>query len=204
MRLVVVDYRINNLGSLLRSIEFCGVIPIVARCGNDLAFADKIIVPGVGTFSDGMQKLIEFGFVEPLRHFALVERKPILGICLGMQLFAAKGFEPVECVGLGFFNFFAEKLCPTSEERLPHMGWNSIVKRGHSKLLLHIPEGADFYFVHSYGIKPESAAQNCVAAVNYSGGFTAVVEKDNIFGVQFHPEKSFPFGFQVLKNFLAL
>lgn len=204
MRLAVIDYRINNIGSLVRSLQLCGIDPSVARDGNDLTGADKVILPGVGAFGDGMQKLDELGFTQALKQFVLVEKKPLLGICLGMQLLAKAGDEGRFCQGLGFLDFSIEKLTPASDERLPHIGWNSISKHSESKLLAGLPDGADFYFVHSYGARIGNSRTSCVATVDYAGGFAAVVESDNIFGVQFHPEKSYPFGFTVLKNFLNL
>lgn len=204
MRLAIVDYRINNIGSLVRAVQSCGVDPLIVRHGDEIASVDKIIMPGVGTFGDGMQKLAEFGFIDSLKRFALVDRKPILGICLGMQLFAKRGFELGEYEGLDFFDFVVEKLHPEKNERLPHIGWNSIEILKASKLLANVPNNTDFYFVHSYGIKMKNVGSECTASSDYADNFAAVIEENNIFGVQFHPEKSFPLGFEVLKNFLTL
>lgn len=202
MTVAIIDYGLGNLGSIRRALEECGADAFFAAAPEELREADHIVLPGVGAFRDGMMLLEQGGWISALSQAALVEKVPVLGICLGMQLLASTGEEGGEKNGLGLITGKVSLLPVKLEnERLPHVGWNNITKCADSCLLEKIPDGADFYFVHSYHFQPEEEAV-VVATGDYAGGFVAAVEKENIFGTQFHPEKSGPYGFQILKNFL--
>ncbi|MFH0898462.1 MAG: imidazole glycerol phosphate synthase subunit HisH [bacterium] len=201
---LVVDYKMNNLGSLRRSLELCGGNVVISDHPQDLEGANKIILPGIGAFPDAMRNLTHQGWIPALKKEVLENKKPLLGICLGMQLLADVGFEVEKCTGLGLIPGHVKKLVSThSHERIPHVGWNeiSIIKK--NKLFETIPQGSDFYFVHSYHIFPDDK-DVIVCTTPYCTSFVSAVNKDNIFGVQFHPEKSSSLGFTLLKNFLEM
>lgn len=202
MKTLIIDYGMSNLGSIRRALEECGGDPFVSSNPSDLVYADHIILPGVGAFPDGMKNLRESGWIRPLREATLQQGIPLLGICLGMQLLASKGFEERETEGLDLIPGDVCLLQPDSAaSRIPHVGWNEIWRMSANPLIDKISDGTDFYFVHSYHFKPENH-ENIVATTQYCGGFASVINKNNIFGVQFHPEKSGRMGFQLLKNFL--
>ncbi|MFA6552390.1 MAG: imidazole glycerol phosphate synthase subunit HisH, partial [Candidatus Paceibacterota bacterium] len=144
------------------------------------------------------------GFIKPLRFYALEKKIPFIGICLGMQLLADRGNEGGETAGLGLISGQVKKLEPKSlSEKIPHIGWNDVNKTKENKIFEGIPNGSDFYFVHSYNLIPKDK-KDILAVTPYCGGFVSVVGKDNIYGTQFHPEKSSRAGFQLLKNFLNM
>lgn len=205
MNVVVVDYGMCNLGSVRRAFEECGAHDVlVSDNPQDLKSADKIVLPGVGAFGQGMQNLHSRGWVPALKEAALEKNIPLLGICLGMQLLADKGYEGGEFEGLGLIPGEVKKLIPTpADKRIPHVGWNEVHQKVSSALLKDIPDATDFYFVHSFHFaakKKESVA----CETPYCGRFVSVVEDKNIFGVQFHPEKSQRPGFQLIRNFLRV
>jgi len=203
MKIVIVDYGMGNLHSIKRALEECGADDIsIADDPQALSSASKIILPGVGSFTDAMDNLNRQGWPEAL-HRAVDEGVSILGICLGMQLLADKGYEGGETRGLGFipgevvrFEFADPSL------RIPHVGWNEIYPQGDSLMLENIRPGTDFYFVHSYHFIPQDA-ENILATSNYGGDFVAAVVKGLVVGVQFHPEKSQRAGFGLLRNYLT-
>lgn len=203
MRVLVIDYKMNNLGSISRALEECGATVLISDSPNALALADKVVLPGVGSFAHAMANLQQLGFIDALHETIVAQKKPLLGICLGMQLLATVGFEGGENKGLGLIPGYVQKLNVTQNLRLPHMGWNDIsIKRDH-EIVRHIASESDFYFVHSYGFNPDDY-DACVAMVNYGGLIPAIVQHKNIIGVQFHPEKSSTIGFQLLRNFLRM
>ncbi len=203
MDVVVIDYGISNLGSIRRSLEECGAKVVISDNPDDLRKAEKIVLPGVGSFSDGMANLKKKGWVPIIKEEVLINKIPLLGICLGMQLLADKGFEGGEVEGIGLIPGEVRKLERTSlNERIPHVGWNEIYKVRYSILLDGIRDGSDFYFVHSYHFIAFDEA-NVISRTPYCNEFNSVIMRDNIFGTQFHPEKSQLLGFQVLKNFLT-
>lgn len=202
MTVLVVDYGMSNLGSIRRALEECGAQVAISDNTADLKTAERIVLPGVGAFCDGMANLIKGGWVDALRNEVLQNRIPLLGICLGMQLLADKGYEGRECGGMGLLSGEVKRLERSNKnERIPHVGWNEIYKMSSSPLLEGIKDGSDFYFVHSFHFIPNDD-QNIKATTPYCGGFVSVVAHENIFGTQFHPEKSQVLGFQILKNFL--
>jgi len=202
MKTVIVDYGMGNLQSIRRALEECGADDItIADDPQSLAAASKIILPGVGAFTDAMDNLNRRGWPVAIRQ-AVDEGVSLLGICLGMQLLADKGYEGGETAGLGLIpgeviRFELED--PTL--RIPHVGWNEIYPQGDSLMLEDIRPGTDFYFVHSYHFVPRHA-ENILALSNYGGDFVSAVIKGLVAGVQFHPEKSQQAGFALLKNFL--
>lgn len=200
----IVEYGAGNLDSVARAVEYCGGKPLVTETSKDLKRATHIILPGVGSFSVGMKNLRARGYEEELHERVRVKKVPFLGICLGMQLLATFGTEPVDTPGLGWINGRVNRLIPSSpEEKVPHMGWNNVEPMKTSTLLEGIEPGKDFYFVHSYHF---AAAElpDVITTTPYCGGFVSAVARENIFGVQFHPEKSQKAGLQILKNFLAI
>ncbi len=201
MNVVVIDYGMCNLGSVRRAFEECGANVQVSPNPEDLKSADRIVLPGVGAYAKGMANLKEGGWITPLRE-AVEQGTPLLGICLGMQLLARRGFEGGEQEGLGFISGEVQKLTPTiSDSRIPHIGWNEVVYKKNSLLFSNLPDQTDFYFVHSFHFVPEDTA-TIVAMTPYCGNFVSAISKGHIFGVQFHPEKSQKPGFQLIRNFL--
>lgn len=200
----IVDYGMCNLDSVTRAVEECGGRPVVTDQAANLAKARAIILPGVGAFADAMRNIRGRRLDEILGEQVLVKQIPFLGICLGMQLLATTGFEGGRTAGLGWIPGEVRRLTPTGEDtRIPHIGWNEVVAVRDSPLLKGIEHSGDFYFVHSYHLCVESD-EHVVARTPYAGGFISVVQRDLIFGVQFHPEKSQRLGFRVLRNFLSL
>lgn len=203
MSVVVIDYGMSNLGSITRALQECGASAVVSDDPRSLKTAEKIVLPGVGAFGDGMKNLNERGWSKIIQEEVVGNKIPMLGICLGMQLLASKSYEGGEFEGLNLIEGEVVKFIPKNNERVPHVGWNEVTKTQENVLFDNIESGADFYFVHSYYFKAENA-KNVIATTNYCGDFASAVRKGNVFGTQFHPEKSVPIGFQVLKNFINL
>lgn len=202
MPVFIIDYGMSNLGSIKRALEECGADVVISDDPKDIKLADRIVLPGVGAFADGMRNLAKGGWLDSLKEEVIENKIPLLGICLGMQLLSTKGYEGRETQGLGFIRGTVERLAALEpQERIPHVGWNEVFKKRESVLFNKIPDGTDFYFVHSYHFLAENK-ENIIATTPYCGGFTSAVSLNNIFGVQFHPEKSIPAGFQLLRNFL--
>jgi len=203
-KVAIVNYEMGNIDSVARAVEECGAIAVVTDVAGDFAEASSIILPGVGAFSEGMRNLREKGLDEILGKQVLNEKIPLLGICLGMQLLADKGFEGGETAGLGWISGQVERLKPDSPDtKIPHVGWNDVDFFKHSLIFEGIPSGENFYFVHSYHMVCRGD-DNVIATTPYCGGFTSAVCKENVFGVQFHPEKSQRFGLKLISNFLGL
>lgn len=201
--LVIIDYGVGNLGSIANMLKKVGVRSIVASDEASIASAEKLILPGVGAFDNGMQNLRKRGLVEVLNRQVLEERKPILGLCLGMQLFTLRSEEGNQ-PGLGWldattvrFNFNGVAPAPL---KVPHMGWNYVQPERADPLLADLPPEPRFYFVHSYHLLC-SDAHDVLASASYGYPFPAMVAKGNIYGAQFHPEKSHKYGMALLKNF---
>jgi imidazole glycerol-phosphate synthase subunit HisH len=202
---VILDYGMGNLGShinMMRKVGFGDVIVSAKR--RDLEKAEKIIIPGVGAFDTGMNNLKELDLIEILRYKALEEKIPVLGICLGMHLFATESDEGKN-KGLGWIDSKVVRFNFTGLEgslKIPHMGWN-IINLKRNSILFNGMEDVEnrFYFVHSYHFDSGSDPYT-IASCNYGYDFPAVIQSDNIFGVQFHPEKSHNFGIKLYKNFI--
>lgn len=199
----IVDYGMGNVVSVAAAVQHLGSQSKVTSDPAELARADRIILPGVGAFGDAMRNLNERNLIEPLRELVEMRKKPILGICLGAQLLTRESEEYGLHQGFGWIDGVVRRLrVDEAGLRVPHVGWNGIDRRGDSRLLKDVSDDALFYYVHSYVI--ECRDQSAVAACcDYGGKFTSVVEKGNVAGAQFHPEKSQRYGLQVLKNFLG-
>jgi len=204
MNVIIIDYGMGNLGSVYQAIKKCGAHACVCVSPQDIKENSPLILPGVGAFEDGMDHLKTHGWIDYLKDFVLKKQQPLLGICLGMQLLADKSSEGGSFKGLGLIPGVVEKLKPTSPlERIPHIGWNEFYKKQSSPLVKNIVDGTDFYFVHSYHFIPKKK-DDILATTPYCGEFVSAVGHQNIYGVQFHPEKSSKPGFQLIKNFLSL
>ena len=198
----IIDYDAGNIKSVEKALQFLGEEPIVTREKETLLQADKVIVPGVGAFGDAMEKMHQYGLVEVLREIA-GKGTPILGICLGLQLFFESSEETPGVEGLGLLPGKIVRIPDKEGFKIPHMGWNSIRINPVSRLLKGIEEGAYVYFVHSYYLQAENEA-DVAATTDYVVNIHAAAEHDNIFATQFHPEKSGEIGLQILKNFIEL
>lgn len=205
MKVAIVDYGMGNLGSVRRALTELGVDVIVAERPDQLAAAARIVLPGVGSFTDGMAHLDARGWSDALRERTLTHGIPLLGICLGMQLLAGAGSEGgngTMTPGLALIPGDVVRLDALGcTLRIPHVGWNAIVPHGTPPLLAGIPPQTDFYFVHSYAFRPASPS-HILATTDYGVPLTAVVGDGPVMGTQFHPEKSSRAGFRLLKNFL--
>jgi glutamine amidotransferase len=199
--LAIIDYGAGNLRSVLHALTYLGAADTqLVRSPRELADADKVILPGVGAFGAGMAKLHEQQLVDPLRNVVRAGM-PFLGICLGMQFLFETSDEMGEHKGLGLLPGRVTRFLDLPGRKVPHMGWNQLRLVGSSRLLRGLPDESFAYFVHSYHCVPEDPA-DVTAVVDYGIPFAAVVEHDNICGVQFHPEKSQRTGLLILKNFL--
>ena len=200
-KLLIIDYGMGNLHSILRKFHRLNIFAEISGDPGKIRFADKLVLPGVGHFANGMKNLNERNIIGVLNEKVLVKKTPILGICLGMQLFAQtseEGFVP----GLGWIDSAVVrfKVNDTLKYKVPHIGWNNLAICKQAYLLNNINEDCFFYFVHSYHMICKSDNDN-LSETTYEHPFTSAVAKNNIFGTQFHPEKSFEAGEQVLRNF---
>ena len=202
MNVLVINYGMGNLGSVRRAFEECGASVLVSEDPADLAEAERIVLPGVGAFPDAMARLNEAGWPGELRQALTNPGVHLLGICLGMQLLADTGHEGSETRGLALIPGDVIRFVPPNGERVPHVGWNEVRPTQASPLLAGIPPATDFYFVHSYHFRT-AQPENVLGTTPYCGEFSAVVGAGNVFGTQFHPEKSSRPGFQLIRNFLA-
>ncbi len=201
--IAVVDYDAGNIKSVEKALQYIGASPVITRDVEIIKKADKVIVPGVGAFEDAMKKLETFGLVEPIREVAK-KGTPIMGICLGLQLFFERSDESENDVpGLGLLPGEVVKFPETPGYKIPHMGWNSIKINPNSRLFKGIPEDSYVYFVHSYYLKAKHL-EDVAATTQYIVDVHAAVECDNVFATQFHPEKSGEVGLQILKNFVFM
>lgn len=201
--IAIINYHIGNLQSVANLLDYLKEPCVITNNPTEISSADKLILPGVGAFTEAMNNLRELKLVEVIRREVLDFHKPFLGICLGMQLMANKGYEGGETSGLGLIPGEVVRMkLVDSKLPLPHVGWNDVKPKAGTTLY-----GADirprvYYFVHSYHFKaarPEDVSGTC----DYGGEFIASIERDNIFSTQFHPEKSQQDGIELLKNFLA-
>lgn len=204
MSVLIIDYGMGNLGSVCRAFEECGADVFISEDPESIKNASHIVLPGVGAFGDGMTNLKNKGWDIAIRDATFGEKIPFLGICLGMQLMADRGEESGDDKGLGLIAGEVVRFVPKNDaERVPHVGWNEIYPKNDHPLFLNIVKGSDVYFVHSYHFKAKNS-ENILATTPYCGEFISAVGSENIFGTQFHPEKSSRTGFQILKNFLNL
>ena len=224
--IAVIDYSMGNLRSVQKALEVSGAKTIVTSKAADLERAERIVFPGVGSFGEAMKELKRLKLVEPIKE-AIAGGKPFLGLCLGLQLLFEKSDEAPGVKGLCVlkgevrkFRFTKrrsfERSCSSRSQdqicfanlKIPHMGWNTIVHSPqpivHSKrILTGVPNGSHMYFVHSYYVKPKDKSV-ILTITDYGGKFVSGICKDNIYGLQFHPEKSQELGLKILKNFINL
>jgi len=202
--ITVIDYGAGNCGSVIRMIEKIGGRARRASSAADVDVAEKIIVPGVGAFDYGMNRLASGGLIDALNSAANVRRIPVLGICLGMQLMC-KASEEGRLPGLGWIDAQVRRFAFDDAEKLPipHMGWNTLTLIRPDALVRTMSPRARYYFVHSYKVICNDP-DDVVATTNYGGEFVSLFSRQNIFGAQFHPEKSHKFGMDMLRNFMEL
>jgi imidazole glycerol-phosphate synthase subunit HisH len=206
MRIGVIDYGVGNLGSVLRALEELRVAPVLINRATDMHTCDCLILPGVGNFADCSSLLNAGGWTQALQQEVNGYKKPLLGVCVGMQLLADSSTEGSEAgtdsAGLGFVPGHVRSLRELGcTLRVPHVGWNSIQNQVPDALFGGIDDGTDFYFVHSYAFVAQDPA-DVVATVDYGVPVTAAVRRGHVWGTQFHPEKSSRAGFRLLKNFI--
>jgi glutamine amidotransferase len=200
--ITIVDYKTGNLGSIQNILKRIGEQSVVTSDKEVIAAATKLILPGVGAFDTGMRNLMDLDLIDVLNSKVLNEKIPVLGICLGMQLLS-NGSEEGKLRGLGWIDAETLKFrfVDSIEYKTPHMGWNFLKQHKPSKLFEDMFSDPRFYFVHSYFFKTNNSG-DILTSTTYEIEFTSAIEKENILGVQFHPEKSHKFGMKLLKNFV--
>ena len=196
---VVIDYNTGNVDSILKAAKLFN--PSVELTSNYQVIkkAKKIILPGQGSFDYGMEQLLNLGLVNLIKDKVINKKTPILGICLGMQILGNSGIENKHTEGLKFIDGEIKKI-PT-KYKLPHIGWNEVSFTNTNKSFFNIENDKDFYFVHSYYFECKNK-ENIIATSNYGFEFPSIIQKDNILGVQFHPEKSLKNGLKLISNFI--
>src|SRR3990167_10100114 len=199
MKIVIIDYGMGNIFSLTGALNYIGINPVISNNANDIRNADKLFLPGVGAFNQAMNNIRNL-HLDTLLYTAVIEnKKPILGICLGMQLMGHSSTENQFSTGLKFINGITTKINHPSV-KIPHVGFNQVITNRNSRLFYNIESLSDFYFTHSF--KMESTDNINPFFCEYGNQFVVGYEKDNIAGVQFHPELSQTNGLQLLKNFV--
>jgi imidazole glycerol-phosphate synthase subunit HisH len=203
MSVAVIDYGMGNIGSICKMLSRVGADPFVSSDPNRLAEADRLVLPGVGHFDRAITNLMAAGLVETLRDLVQIRGMPILGICLGMQLMC-RSSEEGTLPGLGFIDARVQRFEFPDDQRLkvPHMGWRQLELVRGSPLVAGLDGTSRFYFVHSYYVEC-SDDSDVLARSHYGRPFTAAFQRDNLVGVQFHPEKSHRFGIRLFQNFVA-
>ena len=211
MKIAIIDYETGNLKSVSKALELASNNVLkksnieIINSAKDLNNFDKVVLPGQGSFKQCFQSLNSInGILDGLSNFVTVKKKPILGICVGMQLFSSFGDEDGGSDGLGWIEGKVKKISLKDLSlKLPHMGWNNIQILSNSKLLSGVNNDSHFYFVHSYSYEVDEK-KYVSATTNYSIEIVSAIEKDNIFGTQFHPEKSQANGIKILENFVKI
>jgi len=198
----IVDYGIGNLKSILNILKYIGVDSRISNSIDDIKNADKLILPGVGHFKTGMENLAKSGLIDVLHEEVLIKKKNILGICLGMQLMT-KHSEEGDCDGLGWIDATTKKFQLIEHLKIPHMGWNNVNYKKDTALNKNISKEPRHYFVHSYFVDCNNK-EDVLATTLYGTEFVAAFQHENIYGVQFHPEKSHKYGMELLRNFNQL
>ena len=208
MNVTIVDYKSGNISSVINSFKEVAKDKVNIKVTSDLSTikdSDKVVLPGQGSFKsciDGLNNID--GLINTLNEFVIENKKPLLGICVGLQMFADIGYEEIETKGLGWISGKVSKIDNKSGRfKLPHIGWNEINIKKDSKIFKDIDDKSHMYFVHSYEFVPEDKAV-ISATTDYSTNVVCAAEKENIFGTQFHPEKSDKVGLKIIDNFLKL
>ncbi len=195
----------GNVQSVMNAFKLLGQDVFLTHEKEDIEHAKAIVLPGVGAFKDGIENLEKSGLIPILEEGVLKKKKPFLGICLGMQLLAEEGTEPVSCRGLGWIKAKTVKIEPAGNLKVPHMGWDTLEVRTYENLYNGIQKDPVCYFLHSYHVEPAESEKNIITALcHYGQEITASLQKGNVFGVQFHPEKSQGAGLKILENFISL
>jgi glutamine amidotransferase len=208
MNVTIVDYNSGNISSVINSFKEVAIDKVNIKVTADLKIiksSDKVVLPGQGSFKSCIDALNNInGLVDTLNEFAIDNKKPLLGICVGLQMFADVGYEETETKGLGWISGKVSKINnQNGKYKLPHIGWNQINIVKDSKIYKNIENNSHMYFVHSYELIPED--KNVISATtNYSSKIVCSIEKENIFGTQFHPEKSDKMGLRIVENFITL
>lgn len=203
--IVIIDYGMGNLGSILNMLKYLKADAMISSNISDIEKADKLILPGVGAFDNGMTNLQNLELISPLEKKVLNQKTPILGICLGMQLLTKKSEEGRE-PGLGWIDGETVRFSLNKDKnnlKVPHMGWNSVMIRNAKSLFNNMSENAKFYFVHSYHVVCHNE-ENVLTTTHHGYNFVSAFQSKNIFGVQFHPEKSHRFGMNLFNNFIQM
>ena len=201
--IAIIDYGVGNVASMKNMLKKSGHDAFLTNNHEEIRKADKLILPGIGAFDSCAKNLEEYNLRDILYECVAKKGTPLLGVCVGMQLLA-KSSEEGELKGLNFIPSIVKKFSFTNENlKIPHMGWNTIIPQETNPLFKNLPDDARFYFAHSYHIDCENDA-NVGAVTEYGYSFASSVYKENIFGVQFHPEKSHKFGMKILSNFAEL
>ncbi len=208
MNLTIVDYKSGNISSVINSFEEVSKDKVKIEVTSDLnkiKSSDKVVLPGQGSFKscvDGLNNIN--GLVDTLNEFAITNKKPLLGICVGLQMFADIGYEETKTKGLGWISGKVSKIDnQNGKYKLPHIGWNQINILKKSRIFKDIENNSHMYFVHSYEFIPVDKSV-ISATTNYASNIVCSVEKENIFGTQFHPEKSDKIGLKIINNFINL
>tara|TARA_B100000902_G_scaffold271600_1_gene257528 strand:+ start:541 stop:1167 length:627 start_codon:yes stop_codon:yes gene_type:complete len=208
MNIAIVDYNSGNISSVINSFQEVAKDKVNIEVTSDLnkiKTSDKVVLPGQGSFKSCVEALNNInGLVDTLNEFVINHKKPLLGICVGLQMFADIGYEEIETKGLGWIPGKVSKIDnQNGKYKLPHIGWNQIDILKNNKIFKNIKNNSHMYFVHSYEFIPED--KNVIlATTNYSSKIVCAVEKENIIGTQFHPEKSDKLGLQIIKSFINL
>ena len=208
MNVTIVDYNSGNISSVINSFKEAAKDKVSIEVTSDLSkikCSDKVVLPGQGSFKSCVESLNNInGLVDTLNEFAITNKKPLLGICVGLQMFADIGYEETETKGLGWISGKVSKIDNQNGKfKLPHIGWNELNIIKESKIFKDIKNNSHMYFVHSYEIIPEDRSV-ISATTEYSSNIVCSIEKENIFGTQFHPEKSDKIGLKIIDNFINL
>ncbi len=203
--ITIINYNAGNIKSIQNMLKRIGAKSVISSSAEEIAQAEKLILPGVGSFDYGMRNLQQSGLIEILNEKVISNKTPLLGICLGAQLLGNNSEEGIE-KGLGWIDMDIVKFDKSKmneQLKIPHMSWNEVVISKKSMLMEGLEDEARFYFVHTYHMQSKNE-NDVLTNSNYGYEFVSAVEKENIFGVQFHPEKSHKFGMRLLENFVNL
>jgi len=201
-KITIIDYEASNIKSLHNSFKYLGKTPIITSDLREIENSDKIILPGVGSYMTGMQCLKKYKIDQLLKKKFKENKSLILGICLGLQLFFKSSEEKKITKGIGILDGNVEKF--SKNLKIPHMGFNNVHYPSKSKLFKDIPQDSDFYFANSFRVKLDETYKKFSSVTTYGERFISAIEYKNLYGTQFHPEKSHNNGLKILKNFIAL